>query len=232
MASLLTVNVVVSGRCFHSKPGAAGGFRLALVISHECIDLMAEPLCRGEVDGIEGAQFGIASSRRNTREFRVQLHKAEARQERLRVGTRVGAGNCLGDFDHADAAGEEIVAVTALLEGCRFGLVDDQLRDRRGVQIQVAQRWSPWRSASSAALAVIPVVAGRATGRLLVSRFDGGVTRPSATNWDSVTGPVLTGRRCATGRPNTVTSKPSPASTRSRYSRNRCLRSRIPIWFM
>jgi len=137
---LLTVDVVVSGRCVHGKPGAASGSRLALVIGHECIHLMAEPLCRGEVNGIEGAQFGIASSRRNTREFRVQLHKAEAGQERLRVGTRVGAGNGLADFDHTDAAGEEIVTVNALLECCRFGLVDDELRDRRGIQIQVAQR--------------------------------------------------------------------------------------------
>lgn len=219
-------------RCFHGKPAAAGSGRLTLVIGHECIDLMGEPLCRGEVDGIESAQNGIASCSRDARKFRVQLHKGKMRQERLRIGIRVGSSNGLGDFDDTDAAGKEIVAGDALLERGRFRLGDDQLRDRRGVEVQAAQRWSPRRSASSAALALIPVVAGSALGRLVVSGFNGGVRRPSATNCDNVTGPVPTGRSCATGRPNTVTSKPSPASTRSRYSRKRCLRSRMPIWFM
>src|SRR5439155_15032841 len=92
----------------------------------------------------------------------------------------------------------------------RFDL--HQLDQGRGVQIQAHRSCSRCRASCSEAAS--PKSAGSSARRSESS--SGGTTRPDASSWFH--GSAGTGTSRATGRPRSVTSKPSPAATRAPLS--------------
>lgn len=163
------------------KASGTSRHSLAGVVGDERFDL--DPQSKGgrDMDRVERTQAGPAGRAGDAGEVPVELDERQQREQLMAgVGIGVGARHGLGHLDDRDPARYEAAAAHDILERARLELVNDQLGQRRGVQIDAAQRSSPRRSASSASVAVSPVMADLVSGSAEVSGFAGADTRPSS----------------------------------------------------
>lgn len=159
---------------------------LTPVVRHKPVDLISESQGGSDVDRIECTKAGATCRAGDICKVGVQFDECEQREDRLRV--RVGIRPChrLRDFHDRNPARCKTTTSHQVLEGSRLGLLHDQLGDRRGIEVQAVQRASPRRSASSASVAVMPVVTGVGVGSDDVSVLVARVTFPSSTRRASV----------------------------------------------
>lgn len=132
------------------------------------------------MDRVERTQTGSAGRPGDPGKVRIQFDERQEREDLLWVGLGVCPRDSLHHLDDRDSARYEVAAPCEILEGSRLGLGYDELGDRRGIEIETAQRGSLRRSASNASVAVVPVVTGIGRGSFDVSGFVAGETRPSA----------------------------------------------------
>jgi len=197
----------------HVKTDRPSCISLTHVVCHKPVDFVSESQSGSDVDRIECAKAGATCRAGDMCKVSVKFDECEQREDRLRVGVGIRPCHCLRNLHDGHPARCQLTTSDQVLEGSGLGLLHDQLGDRRGVQVQAAQRESPRRSASSASVAVTPVVTGAGDGSDDVSVLAAGVTFPSSTRRASVGRRGPSGPRCATGRPKTVTSNPSPEPT-------------------
>lgn len=113
-------------------------------------------------------------------EVRFQFDEQEHVQDQGRIGLGSCPGDCLRDLNDGDTARNKQATAHGLLKGGCLRLVEDQLGQRRGIQIQAAHRGSDRRSASSDSVADMALVEGQVAGSLVLSGFLGGETRPAS----------------------------------------------------
>ncbi len=106
------------------------------------------------MNGVESSKGWAANRGGEGRELSIELDEGEPPKDGHRVRGGVHALNGLAHFHDGDASARPSGASDAGLQGGGFRLGDDELRKRRGVEIQEAHRSSARRSARSASVAV------------------------------------------------------------------------------
>jgi len=115
---------------------------LTPVVRHKPVDLVSESQGRSHVDRIECAKAGAAGRAGDRCKVGVQFDEGEQCEDRLRVRGGIRSCHRLRNLYDRHPARDQMTTPHQVLEGFGFGLLDDQLRDRGGIQVQAGQRES------------------------------------------------------------------------------------------
>ena len=168
------------------KTDRSSCIRLTPVVRHEPVDLIAESQGGSDVDRIECTKANATGRAGDMGKVGVQFDECEEREDRLRVSIGIRSRHRLRDLYDRSPARRKTTPSHQLLERSGLRLLHDQLGDRRRIEVQAVQRVSSRRSASSASVAVMPVVTGAGVGSDDVSALVARVTFPSSTRRASV----------------------------------------------
>src|SRR6266536_447799 len=204
----------------------------ACVVSDETVELVANLECSGEMERVEGAHRHRVEERRPRTDRLGGLDNGELRDDslRLRYELRYCTPDGPYDFDLHHRARELVgVAPEQVAQRRALALLNDELDERRRVDVDQIRSWRRSSSTSSRGRSSFTFAGGGSCARLPTPRRSGIPRASSRANRSS--GSTI-GCSTATGWPRSVTSKVSPRRTRRRYTLRFCRSSRTPTRFM